>query len=109
MAYRKIEPDWVCFSCAEKRGARVPDGHLCTVHVGVCGICLETKQVTEPRDFGVTRSLLKVFPPEIREKLKEYDRKRYKRKHRDAEYEERYKAAKAESRKDRKRIKSLEK
>jgi len=55
-----IEPAWVCEKCASERGARIPSGHCYTVHVGICGICnLETK-VTEPRDFGITRNLLKI-------------------------------------------------
>lgn len=54
----KLEPDWVCFDCAKTRGARVPQGHCYTVHIGICGLCGQTKEVTEPRDFGITRSLL---------------------------------------------------
>jgi hypothetical protein len=56
-----VEPGWVCFSCADKRGAKIPVGHVYTVHKGVCGICNKIQTVTEPRDFGKTRKLLKVL------------------------------------------------
>jgi hypothetical protein len=58
MAKKLIEPDWVCFDCAKQRGARVPEHHLCTVHIDICGICKMEVEVTEPRDFGRTRNLL---------------------------------------------------
>jgi hypothetical protein len=54
------QPAWVCNDCAKSRGARIPKGHSPTYHMGVCGICNQEKPVTEPRDFGVTRNLLKV-------------------------------------------------
>jgi len=57
---KEIEPDWVCFGCAKERGARVPEHHLCTTHRGICGICNTEQEVTEPRDFGRTRNLLKI-------------------------------------------------
>ena len=55
------EPSWVCLDCANKRGARIPQGHCFTSHIGICGICQEEKEVTEPRDFGITRNLLRVI------------------------------------------------
>lgn len=55
------EPGWVCFECAEKRGAWPPEGHHYTVHTGTCSICKQNVQVTEPRDFGITRHLLRVW------------------------------------------------
>jgi hypothetical protein len=55
------EPAWVCFGCAENRGASVPEGHCYTVHQGICGICGTTQEVTEPRDFGVTRNQLRIM------------------------------------------------
>lgn len=58
---KEIEPGWVCFACADKRGAKIPVGHAYTVHKGVCGICNTTQEVTEPRDFGRTRNLLKIL------------------------------------------------
>lgn len=54
------EPPWVCLKCADKRGAKMPQGHRYTAHTGICGICQQTTTVTEPRDFGRTRHLLKV-------------------------------------------------
>lgn len=54
------EPTWVCGECAEERGASVPEGHCYTVHAGVCGICNMERTVTEPRDYGLTRSLLRI-------------------------------------------------
>ena len=77
MAYKKIEPDWVCHDCATRRGARVPEGHCYTVHTGKCGICREVKTVTEPRDYGSTRHLLRVLPEEVRLRLNAYARERY--------------------------------
>jgi ribosomal protein S14 len=56
---KTIEPAWVCQECAEERGARVPLGHQPTYHEDECGLCGQEKMVTEPRDFGVTRKLLK--------------------------------------------------
>ncbi|MBU0846946.1 hypothetical protein KKH23_07110 [Patescibacteria group bacterium] len=56
-----IEPAWICFECAQRRGARIPEGHAYTVHVDICGICEKEKAVTEPRDFGITRKLLAVI------------------------------------------------
>ena len=55
-----IEPAWVCFECAKKRGARIPEGHVYTVHTDICGICGTSQVVTQPRDFGRTRDLLKI-------------------------------------------------
>lgn len=54
------EPAWVCLKCADQRGASMPEGHVYTVHIGICGICNTTQKVTEPRDFGRTRHLLRV-------------------------------------------------
>lgn len=45
-------PDQVCISCGNRHGRGMPEGHLCTMHLGECGICGETRPVTEPRDFG---------------------------------------------------------
>lgn len=45
-------PTWVCFDCGKKYGRGAPPGHVCAVHDGICDICTQTKQVTEPRDFG---------------------------------------------------------
>jgi hypothetical protein len=56
----QVEPDWVCIPCAKARGARVPDGHIYTSHIGICGICGFEVEVTEPRDFGRTRNLLMI-------------------------------------------------
>lgn len=54
------EPEWVCMNCANERGAVHPPNHISSWHFGICGICGEEKSVTEPRDFGITRKLLKV-------------------------------------------------
>ena len=45
-------PAWVCLPCWNKHGRGYTEGHVCTVHTGVCGICGQTRAVTEPRDFG---------------------------------------------------------
>lgn len=58
--FENREPQWVCLKCADERGARIPEGHCYSMHTDICGICRQTKSVTEPRDFGMTRSLLRV-------------------------------------------------
>ena len=45
-------PAWVCLPCGNKWGHGYPEGHVCTVHVGTCGVCGAERGVTEPRDFG---------------------------------------------------------
>lgn len=52
------EPAWVCWDCAKSRGASPPQGHVYTVHPDICGLCMQKKAVTEPRDYGATRGLL---------------------------------------------------
>lgn len=60
---RLKEPEWVCLECATARFARIPEGHIPTWSIGICGLCGEEKEVTEPRDFGITRKfLLKELP-----------------------------------------------
>ena len=54
------EPSLVCTPCASERGARMPEGHIATYYTGVCGICKKLKDVTEPRDYGNHRKLLKI-------------------------------------------------
>jgi len=58
--FKTSEPDWVCLGCAKDRGAKMPEGHLATFNINTCGICGEEKSVTEPRDFGRTRNLLRI-------------------------------------------------
>lgn len=48
---KKRYPAWICSDCADRAGGKMPEGHLCTVHEGTCGVCLERKYVTEPRDY----------------------------------------------------------
>lgn len=46
-------PDWVCYDCGMKaRGKPLPAWACPTYHEGKCDVCEETKDVTEPRDFG---------------------------------------------------------
>lgn len=59
------EPAWVCFDCATKRQASTPEGHCYTVHQDICGICNQMKDVTEPRDYGLTRGLLRIFKKQL--------------------------------------------
>lgn len=54
-------PAWVCSPCGEKHG-RMPEDHIATWHVDVCGWCGETRSCTEPRDF-----CWPAFPPIIEE------------------------------------------
>ena len=72
------EPDWVCLKCATERGAKIPNGHIPTWHIGFCELCKEVMEVTAPRDFGITRSKLTLKPKkkmtqqEFNEKYKAY-------------------------------------
>jgi hypothetical protein len=49
----KQYPDWICSDCGHKAQ---PDKRriftVSTFHHGRCGVCGETKAVTELRDFG---------------------------------------------------------
>jgi hypothetical protein len=47
---KKEYPVWVCEKCGLKHGNR-PVGIACW-HIDTCGICGESAEVTEPRDFG---------------------------------------------------------
>ena len=53
------EPKWVCHVCAASKGARIPPGHIATWNNNKCGICGKDTTVTQPRDFGETRILLR--------------------------------------------------
>lgn len=55
------ECGWVCLECAAERGASPPPGHRYTVHTDICSLCNKTTSVTEPRDFGVQRGLLRIW------------------------------------------------
>lgn len=46
---------WVCMDCGKEHGRSRPS-ECCTWHVGKCDICGQTKEVTEPRDFGHLRT-----------------------------------------------------
>ena len=49
----KPYPTWVCSSCGIKaRGRPMASWHVATFHVDKCDVCGETKDVTEPRDYG---------------------------------------------------------
>jgi hypothetical protein len=58
MSKKVVINNWICLDCAKKRGARIPVGHLATFNLFKCDICKEIKEVTEPRDFGITRYLV---------------------------------------------------
>jgi hypothetical protein len=45
-------PQWVCSTCGNKYGHGYPEGHVCTMHYGLCGVCGKEAVVTEPRDYG---------------------------------------------------------
>ena len=58
----QTQPDWVCHQCGEKWGRwweqgeyTGPTPHFATYHISKCGVCGETKSVTEARDFGYLR------------------------------------------------------
>lgn len=108
MAYKKIEPAWVCFDCAKKRGAIIPHGHVFTVHMDECGICDKRKRVTEPRDFGRTRSLLLTYPKHVRERMRQHGRDRYDRIRKGPKLSEEEKRARRESTAERNRVKARE-
>ena len=48
--------NWVCQECGIKFGRGISKTKkqmtLSTWHIGKCGVCKATKEVTEPRDFG---------------------------------------------------------
>jgi hypothetical protein len=44
-------PDWVCLTCGQEHGKGMPEGHVATWHLDICGICGLHTEVTEPRDF----------------------------------------------------------
>lgn len=43
-------PEWVCADCGQRYGRR-PVG-LATFHIDKCGVCVQQKAVTQPRDYG---------------------------------------------------------
>jgi len=53
-------PSWVCVDCGNKARDEMNKGGvkhcgramMSTWHNGKCDVCGETKEVTEPRDFG---------------------------------------------------------
>jgi len=45
-------PAWICRPCGEAHGRGMPEGHVSTWHMDVCGVCGEATSVSEPRDFG---------------------------------------------------------
>jgi hypothetical protein len=58
----QLQPDWVCRDCGEKWGRwwdgpvySGPSCHCATFHENACGVCGETKAVTEARDYGYLR------------------------------------------------------
>lgn len=55
----EVQPGWVCIPCGEKWGSwwvggsyKGPQPHVATFHEGECGVCGNTRSVTEARDFG---------------------------------------------------------
>lgn len=50
--YVPEQPAWVCFPCGHEYGRGVPEEHVCTAHLGICGVCDRFTSVVEPRDFG---------------------------------------------------------
>jgi hypothetical protein len=46
-----MNDDWICAGCAALQGARIPEDHVASWHMGQCDWCGETKSVTEPREF----------------------------------------------------------
>ena len=47
---KKDYPQWVCGDCGSRYGNK-PCG-ISTWHNDICGVCGNTRPVTEPRDFG---------------------------------------------------------
>ena len=41
---------WVCHDCGTTHGKQFAG--MSTWHQGICGICLNLKPVTDPRDYG---------------------------------------------------------
>jgi len=53
---KKKYPEWICKECGNSHGKR-PEGNPygATWHIDICGICKNTTECTEPRDFGHLR------------------------------------------------------
>jgi hypothetical protein len=47
---KRIHPEWVCADCATAAGGK--SRRTPTWHNGKCGVCSQTKPVTQPRDYG---------------------------------------------------------
>ena len=61
-------PHWVCHACASESGASVAD--LATFHEDICDVCNDWKSVTESRDYGYPKDLLRSWDPDkIRKEL----------------------------------------
>lgn len=48
-------PTWICQPCGKRHGNRPTTGEAATWHIGICGVCGEQAEVTQPRDFGHLR------------------------------------------------------
>lgn len=42
---------WICKECAESKGGKMPENHVCTVNHDTCEYCGEEKVVIPIRDF----------------------------------------------------------
>jgi hypothetical protein len=47
---------WICKDCAEAKGGKMPEGHVCTVCHDKCEYCGEEKTVIPIRDFRWKRN-----------------------------------------------------
>lgn len=36
---KKLPHYWICSDCADRMGAKFPEGHICTSCMGDCGYC----------------------------------------------------------------------
>lgn len=51
----KRYPNWICHECgmnAKKRLRPLQKYHVACYHEGVCEVCRQIVEVTEPRDYG---------------------------------------------------------
>lgn len=66
-AQSKIEkndeyPSWICSQCARAAGGSMNHKHICAWHMGLCQVCNEWKEITQPRDFGYPKVKANIDP-----------------------------------------------
>ena len=55
----------ICSECANKAGGKWPRDHIASFQSAVCDKCLQSRSVTEPRDYGLNTDLTLRKKPSI--------------------------------------------